>query len=134
MAYSTDLRESAVNYFLSHELQYKDAAAIFGIGAATLHRWVSAYQNDSCLAYKTSTGRPRLLLHEQEASFRDMVVNNFDLTLEQLSEIWEAQNGQKMSSFSVSRAIRRLGFTHKKRRSELLNERMRPIKKSAETT
>ena len=117
MAYSNDLRESAVNYFLNHKLKYKDASAIFGIGAATLHRWVSAYQHDRCLEHKTSPGRPRLLPCEQESSFKNMVVNNFDRTLEQLSEIWEAQHGQKMSSFSVSRAIRRLGFTHKKRRS-----------------
>ena len=132
MAYSTDLRESAVNYFLNHELSYNDVSAIFGIGTATLHRWVSAYKHDGCLEYETSPGRPRLLCLEKEASFQELVMNNSDHTLDQLSEIWEAQQGQKLSSFTLSRSIRRLGFTRKKRRFGLQSERERLIKKSAE--
>jgi transposase len=121
MAYSEDLRDSAVKYFLSHDLQYKEAAAIFGIGSGTLHRWVASYQNDGRLEYKTSTGRPRALSLEQESAFKDMVMANYDQNLEQLSEIWEAQSGQRMSIFSVSRSIRRLGFTRKKRPSGRVN-------------
>ncbi len=61
MAYSTDLRESAVKYFLSHNLRYKDVADIFDVSSSTLHGWVSVFKKGGCLGYRTSTGRPRLI-------------------------------------------------------------------------
>ena len=131
MAYSKDLRDSAVKYFLSHDVQYKDASATFGIGSGTLHRWVASYQSDGRLEHKKSTGRPRALSAEQETAFKDMVITNFDQNLEQLSEIWEAQCGQRMSIFSVSRSIRRLGFTRKKRPSGRVNAITKVTKKNA---
>lgn len=130
MAYSTDLRESAVNYFLSHILPYKDVAAIFGIGSATLYRWVSKNKIGGCLEYGTSPGRPRLLDQEKDSIFREMLAQNADHTLEQLSEMWEVQQGQKLSTFCISRSIRRFGITRKKRHSGRHSEKMNPINKS----
>lgn len=134
MAYSTDLRESAVKYFLSHELRYKDVAAIFGVSSSTLHGWVSLFRDGDCLDYRTSTGRPRLLDREKDADFRKIVLDNADQTLAQISETWEVHQGQKLSIFSVSRAIRRLGLTRKKRLFVLRSEQVKAIDKGVANT
>jgi transposase len=125
MAYSKDLRVSAVNYFLNHNLQYRDVADIFGLGVATLHRWVSAYNNTGRVNCKTSTGRPRILRRESDSAFQEVVLKNADSTLEKLSEIWEVQQDQKLSIFCISRAIRRLGLTRKKRLFVLQKEKVK---------
>ena len=130
MAYSNDLRVSAVSYFLNHNLQYRDVAAIFGVGVATMHRWVSAYSDHGVVDYRTSTGRPRILSRENDSAFQEMVLKNADSTLEKLSEIWETQQGQKLTIFCVSRAIRRLGLTRKKRLFVQRKERAKITSKS----
>lgn len=134
MAYSTDLRESAVKYFLSYDLRYKDVAAIFGVSSSTLHGLVALFRGGGGLEYRTSTGRPRHLAREKDADFRKIVVDNADQTLAQLSETWEAHQGQKLSIFSISRAIRRIGLTRKKRLFAQQSEHVKPINKGAANT
>lgn len=133
MAYSNDLRISAVNYFLTHNLRYKDVAPIFGIGVATLHGWVSTYSKSGRVDCKISTGRPRLLRREKDSAFQEMLMKNADQTLEQLSEIWEAQQGQRLSVFCLSRSIRRLGLTRKKRHFAPLKEKVNVISNNAKS-
>ncbi len=134
MAYSTDLRESAVKYFLSHNLRYKDVADIFDVSVSTLHGWVSLFKKGGCLDYRTSTGRPRLIDRDKDDDFRKIVVSNADHTLAQISETWEAHQGQKLSISGVSRAIRRLGLTRKKRLFAPPSEQVQPINKGAANT
>lgn len=88
------------------------------------------FANDFRQIDLTSPGRPKLLCLEKNSVFQGMVVNNADHTLEQLSEIWEMQQGQKLSIFSISRSIRRFGLTRKKRHSGLQSGQKNPINKN----
>jgi transposase len=114
MAYSNDLRTSAVTYFLNSNLRFKDVAAIFMIGVATLHEWVKRFQETGGIEVKKSTGRPRLLPVEKHAEFEEFIRSNADNTLEQLSEKWYALHGEKLSIFCIYRSIKRIGFSYKK--------------------
>lgn len=126
MAYSNDLRVSAVTYFLSHDFRYKDVAPIFGVGVATLHGWVSTYKESGRIESKSPTGRPRLLQGKQDSAFQEMITTNKDMTLEQLSEAWEAHQGQKLNIMYISRTLRRLGITRKKRHFAQQKEKAKP--------
>jgi transposase len=119
MAYSNDLRISAVTYFLNNNLRFKDVAAIFMVGVATLHTWVKRFHEAGSIEVRKSTGRPKLLSVDKQTEFQDFVRANADNTLEQLSEKWHILHGQKLSIFCISRTIKRIGFTYKKNISSL---------------
>jgi transposase len=114
MAYSNDLRLRAVTYFRNNNLQYRDVAAIFDIGVATMHDWVKRFEETGKVEKIKSSGRPRVLPAEKNDAFKELVSCNADKTLAQLSEKWHEAEGQKLSIFCVSRSIRRVGFSYKK--------------------
>ena|SRR5215470_1831942 len=115
MAYSKDLRIRAVSYFLGHSARYDEVASIFNVGATTLHTWVRKYQETGVIEAKKSPGRARVLASKRTNDFRDLVLNNADKTLSEISDKWHEITGQKLSVFNVSRSIRRLGLSLKKR-------------------
>lgn len=114
MAYSNDLRISAVTYFLNNNLRFKDVASIFMIGVATLHAWVKRFQETGGIETVKSTGRPRVLQVEKHGEFEKFVRANADNTLEELSEKWHALHGQKLSIMCISRNIKRICLSYKK--------------------
>ena len=114
MAYSIDLRTRAVSYFLNHNKQYREVAALFDVGVATLHDWVQRHEETGNVHPRKATGRPRLLSPAQNDAFKTFILKNADRTLAELSAEWHCQDGELMSISCVSRSIKRLDFSYKK--------------------
>lgn len=118
-ALSTDLRKRVVAYYEAHRASgatYASTAKHFSIGHATVNRW---------LRLKRETGevhvRPRKVVQRSPIDLvwlRQHAEAHPDATLKQRAEAHQHAHGGKVPSVvAMWGALRRLGFTHKKRPS-----------------
>jgi transposase len=114
-AYSKDLRLKALGA-LDRLIPRKEAASTFGVSLATLKRWIKRRREGEDLAPRPSPGRtPRILATpEQRGALWEQLEENDDATLERHCELWEHRTGVVISVATMSRAVRRLGWTFKK--------------------
>ena len=116
-AYSKDLRIKALGA-LDRGMPRKEVASTFGISLASLKRWRKRRPQGEDIAPKPSPGRtPRILASQQQrrALWEQLQANN-DTTLARHCELWEDERGVAVSVSTMSRAVRRLGWTFKKSR------------------
>ncbi len=116
-AYSKDLRIKALGA-LDRGMPRKEAASTFGISLATLKRWLKRRREGEDIAPRPSPGRtPRILAtREQRRALWEQLEENDDATLARHCELWERRTGVAVSVATMSRAVRRLGWTFKKSR------------------
>ena len=116
-AYSKDLRIKALAA-LDRGMPRKEAASTFGISLATLKRWLKRRREGEDLAPRPSPGRtPRILASQQQRrALWQQLEENDDATLARDCELWERRTGVAVSVATMSRAVRRLGWTFKKSR------------------
>jgi transposase len=116
-AYSKDLRIKALGA-LDRGMPRKEAASTFGVSLATLKRWLKRRREGKGIAPKPSPGRtPRVLATpEQRRALWEQLEANHDPTLARQCALWEEETGVAVSVATMSRAVRRLGWTFKKSR------------------
>ena len=116
-AYSKDLRIKALGA-LDRGMPRKEAASTFGVSLATLKRWLRRRREGENLAPRPSPGRtPRICAtQEQRRALWEQLEANDDATLARHCELWENQTGVVVSVSTMSRAVRKLGWTFKKNR------------------
>ncbi len=94
----------------------REAAGLFGVSLSTIKRWLRRRREGEDLAPKPSPGRtPRILATDEEkrALWAQLSAND-DATLERHCELWEEKRGVRVSVATMSRAVRKLGWTYKK--------------------
>jgi transposase len=99
----------------------------FGVSLATLKRWLKRRREEGSAEPKRRPGmRPRIGATAQERrALWEQLENHPEATLEEHRDFWERQRGVRMSIATMSRAIRRLGWTYKQRRWEPPSARRR---------
>jgi transposase len=112
-AYSTDLKERLVRA-VADGLPMREAARRFGVAVTTVKRAVVHQRATGSLARKPIAGRPRAINGEHEAILRTRLEAAPDATLQEHCAWWAEHQGQLLSEATMWRAIRRLGWTHKK--------------------
>lgn len=113
MAYSVDLRKRIVEAVLERKMTIVGAAKTFGVGSATVERYLRRYRESKDLTAKTSPGRPSRLT-ENEGLLRQQLAHENDLRLEDRCKQWEQVTGERVSTATMSRWIKRVGVTRKK--------------------
>lgn len=115
--YSKDLRLKALDA-LDRGTPRREAASLFGVSLSTLKRWLGRRRLGEDLSPKPSPGRtPSILADEEEKrTLWEQLSANDDATLERHCELWEEERGVRVSVATMSRAVRRLGWTFKKSR------------------
>ncbi len=115
--YSLDLRERALAA-VDRGMPRKGAVGVFGVSLATLKRWLKRRQETGSAAPKRRPGMRRRVdaSAEQRRDLWRQLEENPEATLERHRETWERERGVRVSVATMSRAIRRLGWTYKKRR------------------
>lgn len=96
----------------------KEVVRTFGVSIATIGRYLRRRREDLDLAPRPSTGRPPTILanlQQRRALWKQLEEDN-TATLERHCEIWEERHGVRVSISSMSRAIRKLGWSRKKDR------------------
>ena len=113
-AYSTDLTERLVRAVADGQ-PMRVAARRFGVAVTTVKRAVVQARETGSLERKPIPGCPRRIRPEQEAALRARLEVAPDATVLEHCAWWAEQYGQQLSEATMWRAIRRLGWTHKKR-------------------
>jgi transposase len=113
-AYSTDLKERLVRAVAEGQ-PMRAAARRFGVAVTTVKRAVVQQRETGSLERKPIPGRPRAIRGAQEAVLRARLAAAPDATVLEHCAWWAEQSGQELSEPTMWRAIRRLGWTHKKK-------------------
>ena len=116
-AYSKDLR-TRVLAAVDRGVSRAEIVETFGVSLATARRWLKRRRETGELRPRPSPGRtPNICATAQErrALWRQLEGNR-EATLERHRELWEERGGARASVATMSRAIRRLGWTYKQRR------------------
>lgn len=117
--YSNDLREKALAAL--ENKQVKEVSETFGVHRDTLRRWKNQFKaTGSCEAkqgYQDGYGHK---ISDWEA-FCEFAETHGDKTQAQMAQSWPS----KISQQTMSRALKTIGFTRKKRRTRTKNGSLR---------
>lgn len=120
---SLDLRRRVIRAWLDEELTREELAERFGIGVATVGRWIPRYRETGDVRPMAhGGGQPRRIRPEQEPLVEALVRAHPDWTEAEYAEALLQRQGIQASASTVGRVIRSLGYTVKKRPSLPPNE------------
>ena len=91
---------------------------VFGVSSATVGRWLRRRRETGDVAARPSPGRTPSISRtaEERQALRRQLEEHGEATLEEHRELWGRAHGVRVSVATMSRAIRRLGWTYKQRR------------------
>ena len=116
-AYSTDLRERAIESVESGECNIPQAAKRYKVSEPSLERWLAQYRKTGSCAPRPHAGGPTRKLATAEAAIRAAVKAQPDATLQELCEIVEKETNIKSAPSMMQRELVRLKLPRKKSRS-----------------
>jgi len=121
--YSMDLRERVVRAYEVGDNTYLGLAELFGVGVATLNRWLRLKRETGDVKKRPhGGGQPRKIAGRHlEALQRTLRMKN-DSTRRELAQLLREKAGLSVSVATVGRTLQRLGLTRKKRRSTTRRE------------
>jgi transposase len=119
-AYSPDLRERVLRA-VDRGYKRADIIKLFGVSRATIKRYLKLRRETEEANVKPIPGRPSKKFAPLQAGMVAQLEAHSDATLEAHCQMWKAQQGVAVSTTTMSRAIRRIGWTRKKRRWVPLN-------------
>ena len=108
-AYSKDLR-LRVLAAVERGIPRREVAQLFGVSLATIGRYIKRRAEDGQIAPKPSPGRRPKVLDTPEHKGIDTA------TLEEHCRMWEERKGVRVSVATMSRSVRKLGWSFKKDR------------------
>lgn len=111
---SQDLRERVVAAWERGEGTQDEVAARFGVGVASVVRWVALKRTTGSLKPRPKSGRPPTLTAEQRELFAELCKQQVDATQAELAEALAAAGGPVVSPSTIARELKRLGWTRKK--------------------
>ena len=118
-AYSLDLRLKVLDA-VDRGIPRREVVRIFGVSMPTLERCLRRRRQSGDLAPRPSPGRTPSIcatVEERRALWKQLEEND-EATLERHCELWEQRRGARVSVATMSRAVRKLGWTFKKSRWE----------------
>lgn len=115
MAYSNDLRSRIVKAVSERGMSIPETAKTFEVGTATVERYLRRYRESGELQARTPPGRPSGLA-EHEELLRQQFAHKGDLKLEDRCKQWAEMTGTRVSTATMSRWLRKLNLSRKKRR------------------
>jgi transposase len=113
---SDDVRERAVAAVEAGQ-SVADVATFCHNDPSTIRRWVRQYRQTGSIKTRPRSGRPPVIKPEQDGALRAQVVAHPDATLAMHCVWWEASHGVRPCLSTMSRRLRALGLTLKKRPS-----------------
>lgn len=114
-AYSPDLRSKIVAAVDAGNPKTA-VARMFGVGLSTVKRYVKHHSNTGSLEPKRHPGRAPTIDPVLHALLREQLEAHPEGFLDEHCGWWEEQTGIRVSIATMSRTIKRLGWTRKKGR------------------
>jgi transposase len=110
-----DLREKVLRA-IDQGHSREEIVELFGVSQATIRRYLKQRRETGSVAAKAIAGRPPKKLWPLPAELVEQLRAHDDLPLEDHCSLWEQSQGVRVSTATMSRAIKRVGWTGKKRR------------------
>ena len=132
-AYAQDLRERVLRA-VDQGYQRADIIKLFGVSRATIKRYLKQRRETGEMSVKPIPGRPPKKFASLQTGLVAQLETYADATLETHCQLWEHQQGVQVSTSTMSRAIRRVGWTRKKRRWVPLKATKRPAQPGENTS
>jgi transposase len=114
-ALSMDLRERILRAVASGQ-PMQTTARRFDVSPKTVQRLVTQQQQTGSVAPRPIPGLPRHINAEGDRQLRERLAAEPDATVLEHCAWWAEVSGQQVSEATMWRAMRRLGWTHKKKR------------------
>src|SRR2546430_10137745 len=111
--YSLDLRERVLRAVDQGKAQQEVVEAL-GISLATIKRYVKQRREMGHVRPKSIPGRPPKKALPLDTGLLPQLQAHPDVTLQQHCNLWERVSGVQVSRWTMSRAIKRMGWTRKK--------------------
>ncbi len=111
--YSQDLRERVLRA-VDTGLARADIVKTFAVSPATIKRYLKQRRETGHVKPKAIPGRPGHKGAALEAGLVAQLQAHRDARLEDHCQQWEAEHGVQVSTATMSRAIKRIGWTRKK--------------------
>ena len=115
--YSQDLRDRVIDAVVQGGMSRRGAAARFGISESVAIKWVERFERTGLRASGKMGGHKRLKLEPHREFLEACHAEKPDLTLQALCDRLLEERSVKADTSLMSRFLRRIGSTPKKRRS-----------------
>ena len=115
--YSQDLRDRVIDAVVRGGMSRRGAAARFGISESVAIKWVERFERTGLRASGKMGGHKRLKLKPHREFLETCHAEKPDVTLQALCDRLLGVRGVKADTSLMSRFLRRIGLTPKKRRS-----------------
>lgn len=119
-AYSVDLREKVLRA-VDQGYPRSEIIKLFGVSRATIKRYLKRRRETGDVSIKPIPGRPSKKYAPLQAGLVAQLQAYPDVTLEMHCQMWEHEHGLRVSTSTMGRAIRHVGWTRKKRHWVPLN-------------
>lgn|SRR5512135_33360 len=113
-AYSPDLRERVLRA-VDQGIARSEIVRVLGVSLATMGRYLKQRRETGHVQPKAIPGRPSRKVKSLQAGVQAQLEAFPDATLAQHCQYWEQRQGMQVSRWSMSRAIKGLDWTRKKR-------------------
>ena len=113
-AYSQDLREKVLRA-VDQEYPRGEIVKLLGVSRATIKRYLKQRRETGDVAPKAIPGRPPKKLDALQAELTVLLQAHDDVSLAEHCRLWEHSHGMRVSPWIMNEAIKRLGWTRKKR-------------------
>ncbi len=114
-AYSIDMRERVLQA-VDKGYPRAEITKLFGVSRATIKRYLKQRRETGEITVRPIPGRPSKKFAPLQAGLVAQLQAYPDVTLETHCQLWEQEHGLRVSTTTMGRAIRRVGWTRKKRR------------------
>lgn len=116
-AYSYDFRQKVIEAIELNGLKKQEASELFNISRNTINLWFQ--QKAATGDFKAKTPRARSSGNKitDWQAFREFVEQHGDKTQVEMSQLWPGE----ISSRTISRALKHIGFTRKKKPTATAN-------------
>lgn len=123
-ALSADLRERVVKVYLEKEgLSIAAVAAKFGVGPASVSRWLRLYRETGSVAARVIGGDRRTVIDDRGlAVLQDLAASCPDAIVADFVDLFDDRTGVRVSRETMGRALRRAGLSRKKKSSDPRSE------------
>ena len=107
-AYSEDLRIRAID-LIKKGYSISGVSRLLKISRPTLYKWIDRWQKTGSISPKKSIPPPNKSKIKDWKKFQEFVEENSDLTQKEMAVLWGG-----VSNHTISRALKKLGYSRKK--------------------
>jgi transposase len=116
--YSYDFRQKVIEAIELNGLKKKEASELFNISRNTINLWFQRKAETGDIKALPNLGLSKNPKIKDWEKFQTFAKEHGELTQEEMSELWS----DKISPRTISRALKKIGFTRKKKLTAIKKE------------